>query len=86
MATFLWTGTQNVLRVRLEGPKSSCLIPFVKEIVPVVDTAARIMHITPPEGLLELATSAAKPHRKPKQTLKGSLLSSKGPMQEAEEF
>lgn len=30
------------------------LIPFVKAIVPVVDTEKREMHITPPKGLLEL--------------------------------
>ncbi|MCJ8279194.1 MAG: ribosome maturation factor RimM, partial [Rivularia sp. ALOHA_DT_140] len=30
------------------------LIPFVKEIVPVVDLEAGRIEITPPDGLLEL--------------------------------
>ncbi len=40
------------------GPKY-VLLPFAKELVPVVDLAAGRMDITPPEGLLELATSPA---------------------------
>lgn len=34
--------------------KKSLLIPFVKEIVPVVDIEAGKVEITPPEGLLEI--------------------------------
>lgn len=48
------------------GPKY-ILLPFAKELVPVVDLAARRMEVTPPAGLLELATAPA-----PKQQRKES--------------
>ncbi|AFZ02309.1 ribosome maturation factor RimM [Calothrix sp. PCC 6303] len=35
-------------------PRKNILIPFVKEIVPVVDLVAKRVEITPPEGLLEI--------------------------------
>jgi 16S rRNA processing protein RimM len=35
-------------------PQKNILIPFVKEIVPVVDLVAKRIEITPPEGLLEI--------------------------------
>lgn len=35
-------------------PQKSILIPFVREIVPLVDLAAKRVEITPPEGLLEI--------------------------------
>jgi 16S rRNA processing protein RimM len=35
-------------------PRKNILIPFVKEIVPVVDLAGKRVEITPPEGLLEI--------------------------------
>ncbi|OKH29872.1 ribosome maturation factor RimM [Calothrix sp. HK-06] len=37
-----------------EDTKKTVLIPFVKEIVPVVDIENKRAEITPPEGLLEL--------------------------------
>jgi 16S rRNA processing protein RimM len=37
-----------------QKPKKNLLIPFVKEIVPVVDIKARRAEITPPEGLLSI--------------------------------
>ena len=41
---------------RKKRPKvATVLIPFVKEIVPVVDLDARRLEITPPPGLLELS-------------------------------
>ena len=60
----LHAGTQNVLRVRLESSQTSCLIPFVRDIVPVVDTARQVMQLTPPEGLLDLGTLPTRPARK----------------------
>ncbi|GAB4821962.1 hypothetical protein N2152v2_009008 [Parachlorella kessleri] len=35
------------------------LLPFAKALVPAVDVAAGLMEISPPEGLLELASSSA---------------------------
>jgi 16S rRNA processing protein RimM len=40
-----------------EGKKKTVLIPFVREIVPVVDIENQRAEITPPEGLLELNDS-----------------------------
>lgn len=36
------------------GKKSKVLIPFVKEIVPLVDLTAKRIEIVPPDGLLDL--------------------------------
>lgn len=44
---------QDLLAVRDEGSRER-LIPFVTAIVPVVDLSGGKVHITPPEGLLEL--------------------------------
>jgi 16S rRNA processing protein RimM len=51
----------DLLAVRLDSPLehkkgnlSTVLIPFVKEIVPVVDLKARRIEISPPPGLLEV--------------------------------
>ena len=38
-----------------DRPVYVCLVPFVKAIVPLVDMAAGLVHIDPPDGLLELA-------------------------------
>ena len=35
-------------------------MPFVKEMVPVVDREQRVLEISPPEGLIEATTSTAK--------------------------
>ena len=43
--------------VTSEKSLKSVLIPFVKEIAPVVDLSSRRIEITPPPGLLELAIS-----------------------------
>lgn len=46
-------------------PPRFVLLPFAKQLVPVVDLAAGRMEINPPEGLLELATApAAKADRR----------------------
>ena len=41
-------------------PVRTTLIPFVKEMVPVVDRVRRVLEISPPEGLIEATTSTAK--------------------------
>ncbi|HEY9748760.1 MAG TPA: ribosome maturation factor RimM [Allocoleopsis sp.] len=47
----------DLLEVKLSQPKnpkqSTVLVPFVNEIVPVVDLVARKVEITPPPGLIE---------------------------------
>jgi len=56
-----------VLRVRLEdnpddpaGQRKAALVPFVKEIVPVVNQPLQLLEITPPEGLIEATTTVMK--------------------------
>ncbi|MFW6357972.1 MAG: ribosome maturation factor RimM [Chroococcales cyanobacterium] len=47
--------TPTTEKKRKKKPKKAkVLIPFVKEIVPVVDIAAKRIEITPPPGLLEV--------------------------------
>ena len=47
---------QDLLVVRrADGPGDECLVPFVKEIVPEVDTSAGVVVIDPPPGLLDPA-------------------------------
>lgn len=55
------TGAHDVLRVQLVSGEGSVLIPFVKEIVPVVDRLYRKLQIDPPAGLLDLVTAVQKP-------------------------
>ncbi|MEP0868375.1 ribosome maturation factor RimM [Trichocoleus desertorum AS-A10] len=47
----------DLLEVKLVAPSNpkqpTVLVPFVKEIVPVVDLAARRVELTPPVGLIE---------------------------------
>ena len=59
-----------MLRIQLEQPESApdqpkltALIPFVKEIVPVVDQAGRVLEVSPPEGLIEATTSQVAPKK-----------------------
>ncbi|KAK9811366.1 hypothetical protein WJX72_002647 [[Myrmecia] bisecta] len=63
---FTGTGTHDVLKVKRlqteaefaeEGLRTS-LIPFVKDIVPVVHREHSVLEITPPKGLLDLYTTA----------------------------
>ena len=56
-----------MLRVRLEdnpddptGQRKAALVPFVKEIVPVVNQQMRLLEITPPEGLIEATMTVMK--------------------------
>ena len=46
------TPNRKILEVAYEGRE--VLVPFVMDIVPVVDLEAGYLEITPPEGLLEL--------------------------------
>jgi 16S rRNA processing protein RimM len=47
---------QDLLVVRrADGPGNECLVPFVKAIVPEVDTSAGVVVIDPPPGLLDPA-------------------------------
>lgn len=39
------------------GPQRMCYVPFVEEIVPVVQLAERYLLLEPPEGLLDLAVA-----------------------------
>lgn len=52
--TGLITGeAQDLLEVSLTSG-ATALIPFVEEIVPEIDEDARVVYVTPPDGLLEL--------------------------------
>ena len=44
----------NLLVIELEKNKKKVLIPFVKEIVPLIDIKNNFIIISPPNGLLEL--------------------------------
>ena len=44
----------NLLVIKLQKNNKEVLVPFVKEIVPVVDIKNKFIIITPPLGLLEL--------------------------------
>ena len=44
----------NLLVIQLLKNKKKVLIPFVKEIVPLIDLKNNFLIITPPKGLLEL--------------------------------
>jgi 16S rRNA processing protein RimM len=44
----------DILEVTLDSQKTTVLIPFVQEIVPVVDLETKRLEINPPEGLLDL--------------------------------
>lgn len=52
------SGASDLLRVQLTASKRGkdvlIWIPFVKDIVPVVDVEAKRVEIRPPEGLLDL--------------------------------
>ena len=52
-----------------DGHQRSALVPFAKEIVPIVDRTARILEIDPPDGLLDIpsllrSTSTKKKKRR----------------------
>ena len=47
-----------------KGPGEHVFIPFVKDIVPVVNLEKGVLEITPPPGLLELRQKPKKPKRR----------------------
>lgn len=58
------TGTHDVLCVEHANTDATILLPFAKEIVPVVDITQGVLQITPPEGLLEMYQKKPKPEKK----------------------
>ncbi len=62
-------GTHDILRIHLTQTADdikrvgvrTVLLPFVRDLVPVVDLAERRMEILPPEGLLDLAVRGGAP-------------------------
>ncbi len=75
----LLAGAHDILRVLLtQGSdadldhKKTALIPFVKEIVPVVDKQRQVLEITPPKGLIEATTTAMKSRRQRQKLVKGA--------------
>jgi 16S rRNA processing protein RimM len=60
----IFTAGHEILVVNIphgEGKTVEAMIPFVKEIVPLVDLANRRIEILPPPGLLELYLPSSKP-------------------------
>jgi len=53
-ATNLENEKNNLLVIELFKNQKKVLIPFVKEIVPLVDIKNNFLIINPPNGLLEL--------------------------------
>ena len=60
-STVIWSGTvaevlhlpsQDLLAIRTEAG-GEALVPFVSQLVPEVDLAARLIRIDPPPGLLD---------------------------------
>ncbi len=51
-------GAGDVLEIDRIGHKGTVMVPFTHQVVPVIDFKARLVRITPPEGLLD---SPAKP-------------------------
>lgn len=51
----IFVAGNDLLEVKLDrDPEKTVLIPFVKEIVPVVNLTAKRLEINPPRGLLEI--------------------------------
>lgn len=49
------TGTYDVLQIRLAADEECiAMLPFAKDIVPIVDLEQGVMKVTPPEGLLDI--------------------------------
>jgi len=44
----------NLLEVKIYENNKKILIPFVKEIIPIIDLKKKFIFINPPQGLLEL--------------------------------
>lgn len=50
----IWAAGNDLLEVKYQGQDKTVLIPFVEEIVPIVDLNQRRVEITPPKGLVEI--------------------------------
>lgn len=63
-------GCHDTLRILLaaENPAAArtVLVPFVKDIVPAIDLAARRMTIAPPEGLFDISVPARRMRKNPR--------------------
>ncbi|MBA2604458.1 MAG: 16S rRNA processing protein RimM [Acidobacteria bacterium] len=57
-------GTMEMSRLVVEGPDLEVLIPLVAEICTSIDTTAREVSVTVPDGLIELNETAKKPGRR----------------------
>lgn len=55
-------GAGDVLEIDLAGDKGTVMVPFTREVVPVIDFKAGVVKIEPPPGLLE--TEPAPDHGK----------------------
>ena len=52
---------QDLLEIELDEGRREAVLPFVEEIVPVVDPEGGFVVVTPPPGLLELGLDDGKP-------------------------
>lgn len=68
-------GTHDVLRILLEASdpadNRTALVPFVKALVPHVDTAAGTLTLDPLPGLLEASTPAVRRRSNPRNRPRG---------------
>jgi 16S rRNA processing protein RimM len=78
VAEMLHLPTQDLFAVRRADGRE-VLVPFVAEIVPEVDLAARRVVIDPPPGLLELADPAEKQETPAKPKADGTVSKKAGP-------
>lgn len=60
------TGTHDVLCIEHVDAASTILLPFAREIVPVVDITGGVLQISPPEGLLEMYLKKPETEKKKK--------------------
>ncbi len=51
-------GAGDVLEIDRIGHKGTVMVPFTRQVVPVIDFKARVVRITPPEGLLDTGTAS----------------------------
>ncbi len=54
-------GAGDLLEIRLEGSRRTVLVPFTREVVPVVDVAGGHVVIDPPAGLLDEPDAEERP-------------------------
>ena len=66
--TDIYTIANDLLEIELAETGEKVMVPFVREIVPVVDLVAGKLEIDPPAGLLELNRPSAAPSEMPSPT------------------